>query len=625
MEHTMLKYIRLAFSIPALSILIFTLTGCAQHDAPSQMSANTAKLNEQSQLAQNQTSKTFSRLLDNIWQYELSQYPGLAKSKGQNAHDLSRQFTDISLPALSARNVQFITFRNALSKIDENALNESERITLLMQKYRLDNNIASFEYKEYRVPITSEYGFHSSLGSSVSDMRLQNANDVLVFKQMLQELPEQFAHNISYMREGLSVGHTQPKVVLKDYEDTISAYFIDDLNINNIQEHPFFKPIEQAENSLITLADKAEISSLIIQANDVYHDFYDFFMQEYLAQAKTDIAAKTWPQGIDFYNNRIQHFTTTTLSAQEIHNIGLTEVARIRADMQKIVDGLSDKGEFKGNINEFISFLRTDSRFYAKTPKDLIMYASYVSKQIDAKLPQLFHKLPRTPYGVAPVPESIAPKYTTGRYLSPQRDDQPGYYWVNTYALDKRPLYAIPALTLHEAVPGHHLQISLAAEMKELPEVRRSTYISAFGEGWGLYSEFLGLEVGIYEDPYDDFGRLSYEMWRACRLVVDTGMHVFGWSRDKALAYMLENTALSEHNVRTEIDRYISWPAQALSYKIGEIKIKELRAKAEKELGENFDLRAFHDAVLENGSIPLFILEEKINAFILEQNKANAG
>jgi len=606
-----------------LSLLTLGIAGCAQYNSSSQAPVSVPTSSAQNNATPSQASQTFNKLLEDIWQYELSQYPGLAKSKGEKASELSRQFTDISLPALSARNAQFVAFRRALSQIDENALNESERITLLMQKYRLENNISQFEFKEYRVPITSEYGFHSSLGSSLSGMRIQSADDVLVYKQMLQELPEQFAHNISYMREGISFGQTQPQVVLRDYEDTISAYINANLDDENIQEHLFFSPIKEAKEGLISSADKAELTTLIKQANDVYQDFYDFFMQEYVPQAKTDIAAKTWPQGIAFYNNRIQHFTTTSLSAQEIHDLGLTEVARIRADMQKIVDDLSEKGEFDGSINEFITFLRTDERFYAKTPKDLIMYASYVAKQMDAKLPQLFYKLPRTPYGVAPVPDNIAPKYTTGRYLSPRRDDQPGYYWVNTYALDKRPLYAIPALTLHEAVPGHHLQISLAAEMKELPEVRRSTYISAFGEGWGLYSEFLGLEVGIYDDPYDNFGRLSYEMWRACRLVVDTGMHVFGWSRDKALAYMLENTALSEHNVRTEIDRYISWPGQALSYKIGEIKIKELRAKAESELGEKFDLRAFHDAILENGSIPLFILEQKINAFIAKQKEAH--
>jgi uncharacterized protein (DUF885 family) len=286
--------------------------------------------------------------------------------------------------------------------------------------------------------------------------------------------------------------------------------------------------------------------------------------------------------------------------------------------MQGVLDDLG----FSGTINEFIDFLRTDKQFYANTPDELIDYAMVLSKRIDALLPQLFNQLPRTPYGVAPVPDSIAPKYTTGRYVSPRNDRQPGYYWVNTYALDKRPLYALPALTLHEAVPGHHLQISLAREMTDLPQVRRSTYISAFGEGWGLYSEFLGKEVGFYETPYDEFGRLSYEMWRACRLVVDTGMHVMGWTRQQALDYMLENTALSEHNVTTEIDRYISWPGQALSYKLGEIKIKELRARATQILGDDFDLREFHAAILAHGSVPLTVLEQNINMYIERVQKA---
>jgi uncharacterized protein (DUF885 family) len=609
----------LLLTLPCI-VLVFAVSGCAQHK-----SAHTAGDSVMAKTSVSaSTSVAFTQLLDEIWQYELSQYPDLAKAKGAKANELQRQFTDISLPALQARNTRFVHFRNALSKIDESTLNDSERITLLMQKYRLDNNISQFEYKEYRIPITSEYGFHSSLGSAIAGMRISNKDDVQVYKQMLQELPEQFAHNITYMKEGLSVGHTQPQIALTGYEGSISAFININLNRDKIKEHPFFKPITDVQNGVISPADEAILAALVMQANNVYQDFYVFFTQEYMPNAKVDIAAKTWPKGMDFYNNRIQHFTTTTLSAQEIHDIGLVEVARIRADMQKIVDSLIEKGEFEGNINEFIEFLRTDERFYAKTPEDLIMYASYISKKMDAQLPKLFYKLPRTPYGVAPVPANIAPKYTTGRYISPKQDDQPGYYWVNTYALDKRPLYAIPALTLHEAVPGHHLQISLAAEMKELPEVRRSTYISAFGEGWGLYSEFLGLEVGIYDDPYDDFGRLSYEMWRACRLVVDTGMHVFGWSRDRALNYMLENTALSEHNVHTEIDRYITWPGQALSYKIGEIKIKELRAMAESRLGTAFDLRAFHDALLANGSIPLFVLEQKMEAFIMEKKAEQA-
>ncbi len=263
-----------------------------------------------------------------------------------------------------------------------------------------------------------------------------------------------------------------------------------------------------------------------------------------------------------------------------------------------------------------MQFLRTDPQFYAKTPEALLKEAAYIAKKMDAQLPKLFHTLPRKPYGVAPVPASIAPKYTTGRYSGARSDTDAGYYWVNTYALDKRPLYVLEALTLHEAVPGHHLQISLNAELDYLPEYRRNEYISAFGEGWGLYSEFLGIEAGFYQDPYSDFGRLTYEMWRAARLVVDTGMHMFGWSRERAMNFMKDNTALSLHNVKTETDRYISWPAQALSYKIGELTIKRLRRKAEKALGDQFDIREFHHQILRHGSVPLFVLEEQIDKYI---------
>ncbi|WP_395339071.1 DUF885 domain-containing protein [Ningiella sp. W23] len=546
----------------------------------------------------------FHHLLDDIWEYELSQFPSLARSEGRTP---SRALTDISMQAMQARFDRFNVYLGKLDNIDINSLDDTDQISYLMQVYRLSNYVDNFKFKSYRVPITSEYGFHSSLGRIPDNTRLLNADDLESYLQLLDEAVTNIQLNIEYMREGLAVEHSQPQVVLIGYEDSIKPYLEPEL-----EAHPFYLPFAKASSELMSEESLDLAMQKVGKVRAAYQAFYDFFVDEYKPNTKTNIAATTWPDGKAFYTNRIKYFTTTDMSAKEIHDIGLAEVARIRSEMQQIVDEL----EFDGDINAFIEFLRTDEQFYAKTAEELIITASYISKQMDARLPQLFYKMPRTPYGVAPVPDSIAPKYTTGRYISPRSDSDPGYYWVNTYALDKRPLYALPALTLHEAVPGHHFQISLAAEMEDLPQVRRKTYISAFGEGWGLYSEFLGLEVGIYEDPYDNFGRLSYEMWRACRLVVDTGMHVFGWSRDKAMDYMLENTALSEHNVRTEIDRYISWPAQALSYKIGEIKIKELRQKAELALGEAFDLRAFHDEVLAHGSVPLFILERKIDTFI---------
>jgi uncharacterized protein (DUF885 family) len=278
---------------------------------------------------------------------------------------------------------------------------------------------------------------------------------------------------------------------------------------------------------------------------------------------------------------------------------------------------------FTGEFAEFLTFLRTDPRFYAKTPQELLKEASFIAKKMDAKLPSLFGTLPRLPYGVEPVPDAIAPKYTGGRYVpAPPGGVRAGTYWVNTYNLPSRPLYVLESLTLHEAVPGHHLQNALQREMTGLPDFRRFAQVGAFGEGWGLYSERLGLEAGFYQDPYSNFGRLTYEMWRACRLVVDTGLHAFGWTRQQAMDYLASHTALSLHEVRTETDRYIAWPGQALSYKMGELKIRELRARAEKELGSRFDIRAFHDAVLRNGPVPLTVLESEIDAFIAKARQA---
>jgi len=595
---------KLVYSIVMTVSVALSVGSCSSttQQAPEQVSTA-------AEVLQKQASTQLQPLLDEIWQYELSISPGMAKSRGQKP---KRALGDISLAALDAEAMKFQRFLTALEKVDSTHLSDSENITLLMQKYRIQNYVDMHKFKEYRVPITSEYGFHSGLGRQASNTRIKNAEELAGYMMLLSEMPRHFSQQIAYMQEGMQVGQVQPKAVLQGYEESVLAFIAE-----TPDESPFYDAFAGMPDELKTEETLLAAETTIAKVTESYQQFYDFLTNDYIPMAKRDISVKTWPDGEAFYQNRIKYYTTTDMTAQEIHKLGLSEVARIRAEMQIIVNEL----EFDGNINQFIDFLRTDPRFYAQTPEDLIITASYIAKKMDAQLPKLFKKLPRTPYGVAPVPESIAPKYTTGRYVSPSSDDQPGYYWVNTYALDKRPLYALPALTLHEAVPGHHLQISLAAEMTELPEVRRSTYISAFGEGWGLYSEYLGLEVGMYDDPYDNFGRLSYEMWRACRLVVDTGMHMFGWSRDKALNYMLENTALSEHNVRTEIDRYISWPAQALSYKIGEIKIKQLRAEAEEKLGDKFDIRDFHDAVLAHGSVPLFVLEKNIKRFI-EQKSA---
>ena len=346
----------------------------------------------------------------------------------------------------------------------------------------------------------------------------------------------------------------------------------------------------------------------------------DFFEKEYYKKTRTTIGVSETPNGAEFYQNRINYYTTSELyTANEIHEIGLKEVARIKKEMIKIIDEL----KFKGSFEEFFEFLRTDEQFYAKTPRELLMYARDISKRADEQLPRFFKTLPRKPYGVAPVPDAIAPKYTGGRYVGTSKNStDPGYYWVNTYDLKSRTLYTIPALTVHEAVPGHHLQSALNNELGDsIPRFRRNLYLSAYGEGWGLYTEFLADEMGIYTTPYEKFGKFTYEMWRACRLVVDTGLHAKGWSKEKAIDYMSKNTALSLHEVNTEIDRYISWPGQALSYKIGELKIRELRNKAKDQLNDKFDIREFHEKILEYGTVTLPTLERRINNYIEKKNE----
>lgn len=549
-------------------------------------------------------------LLDRILAFEYSTNPIDATANGIEGY--ANKLADLSPEALQKANQTYASFLQELDQIDLNQLSRSEQITWLMQRRNLQSYVDNYRFNTHFMPITSEYGFHEGIAQLPKRMTFRSVIDFNNYLSRLEQFPAYFEQRIMWMRKGMESGFVQPKVVLQGFELTVSSYFD-----KAVTDSPFYQPfkdlrsLELSDDERLALKTRAQhvIQEYVFSA---YRSFHDFMVEEYIPGAKSDIAAHSWKHGKDYYQNQIEYYTTTSMTADEIHQLGLQEVARIRAEMQAVIDSLN----FEGDINAFIQYLRTDPKFYAKSSKELLKHAAYFSKKMDAELPKLFYKLPRTPYGVQPVPANIAPKYTTGRYVRPQRDDQPGLYWVNTYALDKRPLYAIPALTLHEAVPGHHLQISLASEMGDLPHVRRYTYISAFGEGWGLYSEYLGKEVGIYEDPYNEFGRLSYEMWRACRLVVDTGMHTKGWSRQQALDYMLENTALSEHNVRTEIDRYISWPAQALSYKIGELEIKRLRKKAKKALGQKFDLRAFHDAVLAHGSVPLSVLDENISQFI---------
>ncbi|MEM0516082.1 DUF885 domain-containing protein [Pseudoalteromonas sp. YIC-827] len=581
------------FKLKTLALATALVLGVSACAAPSK----TVSLNQ---------DETFTQVAEQIVNYRESVNPYRQEVDGYLLANLSPEY-------LKAQYEQRQALLAQLDAIDSEALSGENKINLQIIRAQVQNQLDEYRFNSHYMPLTSEYGFHSSLSFMVARGDYSSKAGFETYLKRLSQVPRFFEQNIYWMNKGLETGLTQPKAVLAGYEESISAFLVDD-----VTESEFYAPFKQ-NTAGITDDEFAQLQSqakevIAQQVLPAYQNYYDFFVNTYRPGARETIGISNVPNGEAFYANRAKHYTTTQMTPKEIHELGLQEVKRIRGEMQAIIDELG----FEGSFADFVEFLRTDPQFYATTPEELLKEASYIAKKMDAQLPKLFKELPRKPYGVAPVPANIAPKYTTGRYSGSSRDDEAGFYWVNTYALDKRPLYVLEALTLHEAVPGHHLQISLNAELDYLPSYRRNAYLSAFGEGWGLYSEYLGIEAGFYQDPYSDFGRLTYEMWRAARLVVDTGMHMFGWSRQQALDFMSENTALSLHNVKTETDRYISWPAQALSYKIGELTIKRLRAKAEKALGHDFDVREFHYQVLRHGSIPLNVLEQQIDQYIAE-------
>ena len=499
-----------------------------------------------------------------------------------------------------------------LSIINKENLNETEKISLELLKFVLQDQIDFFEFKRYLNPLLSDSGFHSSLNYSVRP--LNNYKQIKDYLNKLNAIPVFVNQHFVNLREGLKIGVSQPKVIFNGYESSYNDHITD-----NFEDNFFYSPFKNLPESLtkpkkdsVLNAAKEAIETKVIPQ---FKRIKSFFESEYLIETRSTLGVSETPNGKEYYQNRINFYTTSTqYTAEDIHQIGLKEVARIKAEMKKIIVDLN----FKGTFAEFLQFLRTDKQFYAKTPKELLMIARDMAKRADAQLPRFFKILPRKPYGVAPVPNAIAPKYTGGRYIGTSNNStNPGYYWVNTYDLPSRTLYTLPSLTVHEAVPGHHLQGSLNNELGDsIPKFRKNLYLSAYGEGWGLYCEFLAEDMGMYTTPYEQFGKLTYEMWRACRLVVDTGIHAKGWMRNQVVDYMASNTALSLHEVNTETDRYISWPGQALSYKIGELKIRELRKKAKAKLGSKFEIREFHEVILGQGTVTLSILEDRVNAFI---------
>ena len=550
-----------------------------------------------------------SVLFADEWQYRLENDP--LQATGYGVHKYNDRLTDVTPAAQKKHAQKDREFLKRLDAINTTALATSEQNNAELFRFVLENRIQDANFKTWRIPFNSDSGFHSGLAFVVEQTPFKTQADYENYLSRLNAMPDYIDQQIANMRIGLADGFTLAREILAKVEPSFAA-----LTASTPHDSIFFKPFTELPDSIgiaqrqaLLAKGRRVIDQRVLPA---FAKLHDFFVEEYAQAARTSLGASELPNGRDYYRQQVRYFTTGEQTPQQIHDLGREEAARIRAEMEAIIERVGFDGSFK----DFLKFLRTDSQFYVKTPDHLLDRAARIAKRIDLQLPAYFETLPRMSYGVEPVPAAIAENYTTGRAVSPIPGKRGGIFWVNTYALDKRPLYNLPALALHEGMPGHVLQIALGQEQEAGPDFRKHLYISAFGEGWGLYCERLGLEMGIYQDDYEKFGRLTYEMWRAGRLIVDTGIHAMGWSRSQAVQFFVENSALSLHNINTEVDRYISWPAQALSYKLGELKIIEQRKRAEKALGEAFDIRRFHDAVLAQGAVTLPMLEAQIGDFI---------
>ena len=567
----------------------------------------------------NAADQAFQSIYKAEWNWRMQQLPGFDEDSDNSARPPANSLQDVGAEAQARRLAYLDGVLEKLDGIDPEALSAQERVNFAVYRPQIEHAAAELRFRDYEMPFNADSSFWSDLGF-MAGADLRDAAAYRAYASRLRDVPRYFDQQIANMRAGLARGFSVPRAVLDGRDGSIAMV----AELKSPEDASFWKPyarmpatIPAAEQEALRAEGRAAIREAVIPA---FARLLAFFRNDYVPQARTTLAAEAMPDGAAWYREQIRKYTTLDQSPDEIHAIGLQEVASIRAEMEAIIDKLGFEGTSKGRaaseqrFADFLHFLRTDPQFYAKTPQELLDDAAWISKRVDGEVGKIIGTLPRGRFTIVEVPPEIAPFWTAGRGGA-------GTYWLNTYNLPSRPLYNLPALTLHESSPGHSLQQSLVNEQGEVPDFRKQ-YISAYGEGWGLYSEWLGKEMGIYRTPYEDFGRLTYAMWRACRLVIDTGVHHKGWSRDQALAYLRDNTALSEHEVTTEVDRYISWPGQALSYKLGEIAIMRLRREAEAALGAKFDVRKFHDVVLAQGSLPLPVLESQVRAYIAEAKVA---
>ncbi len=542
--------------------------------------------------------------------WQLETFPSYASSKGVGErHNKLFKSNIENITKLHEQNKVFLAQVNAL-KDSKNC--ESEKVNLSLLSHGFKEDVDQFKFATYLIRFESMGGPHTWLPQMYKRVPLKTYQNYADYLERMAQFPEVFEEAKVLSLEGLKRGITPPKVTFKNYESSML-----DLSKGSATKSPFYKPfIKMSDNLNAEQKKKIRNTASRIIVNKIqpsYQALHKFWTEDYYPYLRTTIAASALPQGKEYYDFQVRKMTTLDITAKEVHEKGKSEVARILSEMNEI----QKKVKFQGSFKAFLKHLRSDPKFYAKTSEELMQRTALILKTIDGKIPKLFKTMPMLPYGLEPIPEYIAHKSPAAYYQRGNLElGRSGRYQLNLSDLKSRPLYNLVALSLHEAVPGHHLQIAIAQELKGLPDFRKDGGPTAFIEGWGLYSESLGKDVGMYEDPYDDFGRLNYEQWRAMRLVVDTGIHAFNWTRDQAINYMKENSGLSEKNIITEVDRYINWPGQALAYKMGELKITELKKRAKEALGAKFDIREFHDVVLKEGAIPLPLLESNVKSYI---------
>lgn len=558
------------------------------------------------------TAAEFARLQREYWEWQLREFPELSTWTGDNRYN--DRFTDLSWDAIERRRSDERRMLSQVQDVDAFQLSGQDRISYELLIWDLLTSVEGQRFPPVML-LTQISGPQLMLPQLVSITPFRNATDYSNYLTRLSAFPLYLEQVTALLRRGIDLGWVQPNVALHGVPDQIQGQLV-----ANVEESPLYDPFNRIPDGVSAAQGqefKASARTLITgSVFPALTRFRDFVTGTYLPAGDRPTAARTLPDGEAYYAHAIREYTTTGLGPDEIHQIGLKEVERIRSEMESVIE----EAGFKGDLQGFVSFLHTDPRFYFTRPDDLVVAYRDIAKRADAELPKLFAELPRLPYGVRPFPDYEAPSQTTAMYYPGASDgSRAGYFLVNTYRLDMRPKYEMEPLTLHEAVPGHHLQIARAQELRNLPDFRRNASYTAYIEGWALYAESLGQPMGFYSDPYSKFGRLTYEMWRACRLVVDTGLHHFDWTRQQAIDYIRENTAKTEQDIAVEVDRYIVWPGQALAYKIGELKIRELRMMAERILGEGFDIRAFHNAVLDDGALPLAVLEKRMKEWISSQ------